>query len=143
MWRLASYSRVLLLVVALPSAASAQWLEQSFQLQAGWNSVYLEVDPATADADVVFAGLPLDAVWTRAPGRLVQGPPNCTSPDDPTCIPENASGWWAWIPPDDPHHVVTTLRLIRGGRVYLLKARSVATWNVVGSPAESVTQWRR
>ncbi len=128
---------------SVPSAAVAQWLEQSFQLQPGWNSVYLEVDPEPAEADALFAGLPLDAVWTRVPDRLVEGPTNCTNPDDPACAPPDTSGWWVWTPPDDPAGVATTLRLIRGGRVYLLKVSSAVTWTVVGMPDGSTSQWRR
>jgi hypothetical protein len=60
--------------------ARAQWVEKSFELEAGWNSVFLEVDPAPAEADLLFAGQPFAAVWTRKDAPVVEGPPDCTNP---------------------------------------------------------------
>lgn len=61
-------------------SASAQWVEQSFELQTGWNAVFLEVDPDPGEADALLAAEPFAAVWMRTPALLVKGPPDCTNP---------------------------------------------------------------
>lgn len=121
----------------------AQWVEQTFNLQTGWNSLYLEVDPAPPEADLLFAGQPFAAVWMRAADALVEGPPDCDDPDDPSCIPVQQGGWRVWLPPSDPNRVVTNLRLIRGGRVYLIRATQPTSWAVSGTPNGSRTRWRQ
>ena len=40
-----------------------QWTNQSITLNPGWNAIYLEVQPAFDDCDVVFAGIPVESVW--------------------------------------------------------------------------------
>lgn len=127
----------------LASSASAQWLEQSFQLEVGWNSIYLEVDPSPSNADDLFTDLAIDAVWMLAPNPLVAGPPDCPDPNDPSCAPALDSGWRVWVPPSDPARVAITLRLIRGGRVYLIRATEPGTLTFTGKPNGARTQWRK
>lgn len=124
------------------TSAQGQWLTQNFLLQQGWNSVFIEVDPSPAHADELFAGLPITAVWTRAPAQFVEGPPDCQDPDDPTCVPPDTGDWWVWLPPNDPHALVRNLRLIRGGRVYLIHATQATNLSVTGEPSSTVTAWR-
>ncbi|MEE9296557.1 MAG: hypothetical protein V3W34_16560 [Phycisphaerae bacterium] len=54
---------LVMLVLAVP--AYGQWVEQTFELQKGWNSIFLEVDPAPRRANELFAGKPISAVWLR------------------------------------------------------------------------------
>lgn len=129
-------------VACSAGVAQAQWLTQSFQLQPGWNSVFLEVDPSPALADELFAGLPIETVWTPVPGRVVDGPPSCPDPDDAACTPPDVSSWWVWVPATDPAAVVRTMRVIRGGRVHLVKAAEATMLTVTGRPSASVTSWR-
>jgi len=127
----------------LASSASAQWLEQSFQLEPGWNSIYIEVDPSPSNADELFTNLAIDAVWMLAPDPLVEGPPGCPDPNDPLCAPALDSGWRIWVPPSDPARVAITLRLIRGGRVYLIKATEPGTLTLTGTPNGARARWRK
>lgn len=124
----------------------AQSVEQSFQLQQGWNSVYLEVDPAPETANELFAGLPIRAVWMLSPNRRSLLPPECIDAEDiedPSCTPIRESGWRVWFPPHEPHHVINSLRIIRGGRVYLIQAGAETSWTVIGKPDSSKTRWRK
>src|SRR5580765_2794861 len=41
----------------------AQWTTQTITLNPGWNAVFLEVQPANDDCDVVFQGVPVESVW--------------------------------------------------------------------------------
>jgi hypothetical protein len=119
-----------------------QWVERSFDLHAGWNSVYLEVDPAPAEADLLFQGKPFAAVWTFAPDQLIEGPPDCVDPDDPSCVPRLDSRWRVWVPPAAPGRIGISLRVLRGGHVYLIKATEPFTWAVTGKPSGARTAWR-
>lgn len=58
--------------------AHAQEFEQSFQLRPGWNSIYLDVEPAENAIDRVLQGLPVEIVLrsaaTDSPVDYVQNP---------------------------------------------------------------------
>lgn len=138
--RVAMLCASLLLLTA--SEARAQWLDQSISLQEGWNAVFLEIDPAPAEADALFAVRPIREVWTRANGSELEGPPECANPDDPECTPGVTSDWEIWLPPDDPARPVTNLRLIRGGRVYLIKSAAPTVLALTGMPNSAKAQWR-
>ncbi|MEE9296999.1 MAG: hypothetical protein V3W34_18815 [Phycisphaerae bacterium] len=88
------YTRCLIIgaVSACATVTRAQWIEQTFTLAPGWNTVYLEVDPVPAEADVVFAGQPITGVWMRAPGPSAGVPEGCTNPSDPACTPVHSTG---------------------------------------------------
>ena len=124
------------------SVSQAQWVDQSFDLQVGWNSIYLEVDPAPEEADTLFGGLPIDQVWSRTPFTVINGPPECVNPEDPACLPAADTGWWVWYPQSNPARVATNLRKIRGGRVYQILATAPTTLNVSGIPNQSAAKWR-
>ena len=100
------------LILAVSSASAlGQWVEQSFDLTAGWNTVHLEVDPSPAVAHELFGDLPIEAVWTEVESR-----------------------WRVWVPGDESVLAVRNLRAIRGGRVYLIRASQATTLTVVGRP---------
>ena len=71
------------------TVARAQWVEQSYQRQPGWNSIYLEVDPEPEQADLLFAGLPIASVWRRSLERAAGLGAGCDGPDDPDCTPQH------------------------------------------------------
>lgn len=138
----AGWAMTIVAVAITAAPALGQWVEQSFNLQSGWNSIFLEVDPAPDSADELFFGLPIDAVWTRAQFGLIAGPPECADPDDPTCAPRPADQWWVWLAATHPGRIVTTLRVIRGGRTYLIHATQSTTLTVTGIPDSARTNWR-
>lgn len=127
---------ILASLAAFATPATAQWVEQSFTLEAGWNSVFLEVDPWPAEADALFDGLPIETVWTPKDDPVVDIPP-LVGFEPPVEGP-----WWVWLPPDHPAAYASNLGIIRGGRVYLIKATEPTTWLVTGQPTGSVTRWR-
>ena len=89
----------LALIAALAGAtpARAQWIQRTYELGPGWNSVYLEIDPAPAEADELFQGLPVTSVWMPRPRRAVDGPAVCANPDDDACVPPAESEWWVLV----------------------------------------------
>jgi len=136
-------AQMMVVSALMVAPASAQWLQRSYDLQTGLNSVFLDVDPSPAQADLLFDGQPITAVWTWVRDPLVEGPPQCPDPNDSACIPTPNSGWQVWVPPLHPHRMVTNLRLIRGGHVYLIEASEPLTWSVTGEPDGSRTRWRQ
>ncbi|MGD2109042.1 MAG: hypothetical protein PVI86_06585 [Phycisphaerae bacterium] len=124
--------------------ASAQLVEQSFALRPGWNAVYLEVDPDPDDVGAVLGGQPITAVWTRtgqsAQASAVVGGPSTKDSDE---LVTTDAGWRVWFPSDRPEHVVSSLRTLRGGRVYLIEASAETTLTVSGVPFPGTTRWQK
>ena len=129
-------------LAAVVARSFGQSLEQRFDLEAGWNAVFFEVDPVPDEPDLLFDGQSLSAVWLFAPDLRIQGPPPCPDPDDPACKPESLSPWLQWVPPGDPASFLNALRVVRGGRVYLVFATEATTLTVVGPPNSSKIRWR-
>ncbi len=130
------------LMGACAASAQAQWVEQTFLLLPGWNSVYLEVDPVDSAADAVFETQPvggIERVWAWLPSN---GGGECSDPLDPGCGAQTDTAWVVWLPPENPSSVVNSLSTVRGGRVYLIKSRAVASLKVVGKPSVSSVPWR-
>jgi hypothetical protein len=117
----------------------AQWTTQTIPLKPGWNAVYLEVDPEPVECDTVFAGLPVESVWSwnrrfsavqfiQDPDKLVPGQPE----------------WLTWIPAATPTESLANLFTLRGGLPYLVKVRDNAAafnWTVSGRPRVQALDW--
>lgn len=128
-------------LLAVVGHAAGQWVDREYPLNSGWNAIFLEVEPSPSRADELFAGLPITQVWTPTGAPASAGPPDCQDPNDPTCVPPVLSDWDVWVPAADPARVVTNLRVIQGGRVYLVRATSPATLTLTGRPTSRVTRW--
>ena len=125
-----------LLAAALPT--SAQWVSQSLSLKAGWNAVYLHVDPSHDTLEhLVGSDLsnPILEVWLWAPPastlQFVQ------SPQEPVA----GAQWMAWN-----RNAADTQMLQRlvGNCAYLVRvATNVAsyTWTLKGRPLPPAYEW--
>ncbi|MEK6676199.1 MAG: hypothetical protein AABZ47_11175, partial [Planctomycetota bacterium] len=77
------WAAILFLILAAQSS-KGQWVQQQFPLLPGLNAVFLEVDPAVENADLLWAGLPFSSVWTFQNQSNAAGPPrDCFDPNDP------------------------------------------------------------
>ncbi|HAB18041.1 MAG TPA: hypothetical protein PLX89_14865 [Verrucomicrobiota bacterium] len=123
----------LTLVVAVAAGVERT---QSIQLRTGWNAVYLEVQPANATSDDIFAQLPVDTVASFFPGRL-EGQ-FLRQPGD---APWREEGWGVWYSPQLPESALSTLREIPAPRALLIRATADFTWNVSGEARASVLKW--
>ncbi len=141
-YRIGPAATVAIVVLATGNIVSGQWIQRDHPLQPGWNAIHFEVDPAREDADDLFGALPISEVWVRSVRTDVAGPPECQDPDDPTCVPSVASEWDVWLPPSDSARVVSNLRVVRGGRVYLIRAESSTTLSMRGRPNGAFARWR-
>ncbi len=129
------------LVLAVP--ALGQRAEQTFQLVEGWNSIFLEVNAAPSSADELFAGLPITSVWGRVPEPALVVDPDCAGPDDPDCQPPHDTLWRVWLPPGPAAPAVTSLRVIRGNRVYLVQTTEAMELTIRGVPGGPPQRWRQ
>ncbi len=140
-WHRINTVTAMVVVATAGNTAMGQWIDRAYSLNSGWNAVYLEIDPVPELADDLFAGLPIAEVWALTPTVNVDGLPDCQDPNDPECTPRIETVWDIWLPPSDPASVVTDLRIIRGGRVYLIRADAPLNLAMAGRPNGTVTRW--
>ena len=120
--------------------AQAGTLQQSFQLQPGWNSIYLEVQPDPDSIEAAFAGIPVASVWTwhpdQASNQFVQ---------DPSEELLNLPGWLGFFPRDRPEHFLTNLFTLQANHPYLIKlgGSQAVTWKIRGRPQIGPETWQQ
>lgn len=122
--------------------AYGQWVEQTIDLEPGWNSVYLEVQPEPRDCNVVFEGLPIASVWCWNPKS--SSAQYISTPPSPESLQVGHPQWLMYFPEDDPNHIVTSLFNIIGGKAYLIKLKGVAKvpWTIKGRPLPPDIEWQ-
>jgi hypothetical protein len=106
-----------LLCAGASSSAYAQDDEQQFDLQPGWNSIFIEIQPEPAEPGAVFGGLQdLASVWTwvasDTPLQFIR---------DSRERPWKEPGWRAYFPPSCPEWVLTNLHAVLAHRAYLVR----------------------
>jgi hypothetical protein len=118
------------------SPASAQWVTQTLNLRAGWNAVFIEVQPEPAECDEVFGPQPIESVWAWnkrfSPVQFVSDP-NTLLPGQPD--------WLTYLPPTSPHRSAVSLHTLNGGRAYLIKTTGATTLTVRGRPVPRPIDW--
>ena len=117
-------------------SASAQWVTQTLSLRQGWTAVFLEVQPNPADCDTLFAGLPIESVWSwNSRFSTVQyiTDPNSLLPGQPD--------WLTYVPPGSPNRVAANLFTLQGGRPYLIKTTAATTLTLRGQPLIRTIDW--
>ncbi len=119
-----------------------QWVEQTINLEPGWNSVYLEVQPEPRDCNEVLDGLPIASVWCWNPkSSSVQ---YISTPPSPESLQVGHPQWLVYFPPSQPEHVATSLFNIIGGKAYLIKLNGVqqVQWTIKGRPRLPRIDWQ-
>lgn len=127
-----------LTALVLSHRARAQTLTQTFDLQPGWNSVWIEVDPPDRNPASVFAGLPLHSVWTWS--DRVSATDFIQNPGEAGW---NRAQWLSFFAPGSPESVVSNLRAILPQRAYLIRLAgpNPVTWSVSGRPVLRKVSW--
>jgi hypothetical protein len=132
--------RIVLLISLLNATsfrAAAQWVAHTINLEAGWNAVYLEVEPYPAQCDLQFQGLPINSVWSYDP--RFAGPEFV---QDPAELSVDNPAWRFYFPPDHPSAFATNLFILGAGKAYLISAAQNTVWNVVGRPVVTQQRWK-
>ncbi|HEY6000777.1 MAG TPA: hypothetical protein VI078_15935 [bacterium] len=125
-------------VILASGPARAATVIQSVPLLAGWNAVFLEVEPANQDPAAVLAGVAgLESVWAwnrnTSTVQFVQDPG----------LPVEPPPYMLAYVPGNP--LITNLHAIRGETAYLVKiatGTSPQSWNVSGQPAVPKADWK-
>jgi len=136
--RLLATLALMALFVFSATSAHAQWKTQTFNLEPGWNAVFLEVQPEPNDTDRVFAGLPIESVWTWnrefTSVQFIQ--------DASTLVPEQPE-WLRYVLGASDGSFLNNLFAIRAGRAYLIKLAGTtpATWSVTGKATIRPLKW--
>lgn len=117
-------------------AGRAQWLNQSVDLQPGWNAVFLHVDTSHRTLNAAVAGdptNPIQEVWRWNPPPLAQFTVN---PAQPTPVAE----WTAW----NRTNAASALQRLTGDTAYLVRVASNVvsySWDLKGRPVPPRHSW--
>lgn len=127
---------IIVVLLLLAGEANAQWRTQTINLEPGWNSVFLEVDPYPSLCNLQFEGLPINAVWTWTPSfstvQFIQDPGDL--------LPETPD-FRVFYPLEQPRSVLNNLVSLQAGKPYLIEATEATTWTVKGRPLLSEQKW--
>lgn len=124
-----------LLLASLPARA-AFTMNQSFNLRAGWNAIWLEVEPVNQDINVIFQGVPVESVWTFA--SVVSSVDFIHDASEPVW---NRDRWLVHVPTNQVASLNNNLFKVLGNRAYLVKVSAPATLNVSGEPKLRFPAW--
>lgn len=110
---------------------------QTIALRAGWNAIFIDVEPVERDPAKVFAGLPVAKVAaylpSRTPVEFIQ---------DPGSKDWKREGWSVWYGPGSAEEGLSDLYAVLGGRGYLVKMTEAAQLTVLGYAILTPFQWR-
>ncbi|MFO1499277.1 MAG: hypothetical protein U1G07_12925 [Verrucomicrobiota bacterium] len=115
--------------------AQAQWVKQTLDLKAGWNAVFLHVDPSHTTLDDLLAdeATSIEEVWRWNPnpssGQFV------TSPQNPV---DTGSQWTSWR---RDQAATSPLRRLSANAAYLVRASADTSWVLAGKPVLPSYQW--
>ena len=96
-------------------------MTQTLPLRAGWNAVYLHVQPEPRSCDDVFASLPVETVWQweRWEGmQSLEFAPDQTFP--------RAGNWKVWFPSNAPERELNSFGDLLSDTAYLIKVAAGA-----------------
>ncbi|MCC7374598.1 MAG: hypothetical protein IT581_08075 [Verrucomicrobiales bacterium] len=127
---------LLLAILAAAPSARAQWLNQSVNLKAGWNAVFLHVDASyrTLNASVGNdPANPIQEIWRWNP------PPLAQFTTDPAS-PATAADWSPWVRTNS----ASALQRLTGDAAYLVRVDPTIasyTWDIKGRPVPPRHDW--
>jgi hypothetical protein len=120
------------------AAFSAHLVSQTFELNPGWNAIFLEVQPPANDTDSVFRDVPISSVWTwvrrETPTEFFQ---NLSEEL------QNDPHWLVFFPTNRHEKMFNDLFLVSANRAYFIKlaGTSSVSWTVTGRPAVPKFTW--
>ncbi|QOC21316.1 hypothetical protein IC757_09635 [Wenzhouxiangella sp. AB-CW3] len=127
------------LMLAAPVAAQDNGtVEQTIELEPGWNAVYMNVDPVDRDIRRVFSGVPVASVWRWIPDEA-----GSDFVRDPSEGLDNIEGWFAWFPEPRPEAFLSNLFRIDANQAYLIELEGNETREIVveGRPRFQRINW--
>jgi len=135
-WRVFALLGMGLITMFRPQDAAGQSVTQTFNLRAGWNSIWLEVAPADPRPAVLFAGRPIESVWT------FRGRPSAAdfiqNVNEPVW---NRERWLVFVPTNKVEALNNDLYGVQVNRAYLINATAPFTLSVAGRPSLRIPGW--
>lgn len=129
---------LLLLSASTPLVAQDGVFTQTYELQPGWNAIFVEMLPEPADMDAIFGGLPVESVWGFFPpiGQI-------DFVDDPAQGLDHLEGWRGWYPRPRPEALLSNLFGVEVNRAYLVKldGNAPVTLRISGRPVNKPLRW--
>jgi len=110
---------------------------QTFELEEGWNAIWLAVEPADLNPSAVFADSPVDIV---AAYDGIFSTRQFTT--DPNANMLSELGWGVWYAPERPDSFLTKLGAVYGQKGYLVHSTSACTLEIEGAVELSPVQWQ-
>ncbi|MCB9767708.1 MAG: hypothetical protein H6752_05890 [Candidatus Omnitrophica bacterium] len=127
----------ILLFCALSLPAQGQWVERTYQVEAGWNAVFLDVEPYPSACSDLLEGLPVESVWSRRDDgstiKVVGSIPQLLQEEDL---------WKVYYPEDSPHSQINSLSHLEVGRAFLIQASESFTLTFKGRPRFVDRAWK-
>jgi len=135
-------------VILCVRTSSGQITRQTIRLEAGWNAVYLEVqpEPSGCECSRVYeeAGGIIEAIWMWDPPAAVAE--RIATPIDPSML-KVSKEWHVWFPPPDDSvgraHPASSFFSLQGGKAYLIKCETTGSWTAEGRPFLPRIRWLR
>ena len=130
--------RVLLLgfILAVPEMLADTVRTQTIPLKAGWNAMFLEVEPSDSAPAKVMAGTSVDIVASFFdPGAA----PQFVSNPGRNLFKE--AGWGTWYAESRPDAFLKSLYALYGQRAYLIHATNDCTLSVTGTVVPANVKW--
>jgi hypothetical protein len=119
------------------SSNLAQTATQTFNLRAGWNAIWLELEPTSNGTGSVLTNLPLSSIWTYLPNanrvHFIR---------DQTEASFNDPAWLRYFPAGRPEAFANNLFAMHAGSAYLVKVTAAATLNITGQPVLKTVAWQ-
>ncbi len=116
---------------------SAMKRTQTISLTAGWNAVFLEVEPLDVAPAKVFEGKPVDIAAAyfaqEAPTQYVNNPGTQLF---------KGLGWGVWYAENRPDAFLKSLNAIYGQQAYLIHATQAFQWKVDGLASMGAVKWQ-
>jgi hypothetical protein len=110
---------------------------QVFALKAGWNAIYVDVEPDDPAPGLIFTNTPVTKVAgffpNNSPVEYIQ---------DPASAAWKQSGWRVWYAPSMPESAINDLGAVRGGQGYLVHAMADASLRIAGEIRLRRLRWR-
>lgn len=128
---------VAVVLTILCGAAYGAERTQEFQLVAGWNAIYLDVDPANDAVAASFQSGLVDVVARyfvpKTPVRFIE---------DGAEEPWNTAGWSVWYAPSREESFLNSLHAVHGGAAYLVHAVQAGTLSIQGETMLRPVNWK-
>jgi len=116
---------------------AANTIKQSIHIEAGWNSIFLEVQPVDSNPDNIFKKTPVNLVLTYFPkNSSVQF---IESPDE---IKWKQEGWHRWLPSDKQESVLNNLHAINDNQAYIIFSTQNFTLEITGVSTIRNHKWQ-